>query len=240
MFAPLWLSHCDFFFVFECGVSDFFGGFQHPTVNGCPTASCNFGALVIRVSEVAHLCPTLFDPMDCILPGFSIHGIFQARVLEWVAISFCRGFSQPRDWTRVSRIVGRRFTIWATREVLVRGEEHISSYSTSLKSHTFRPIVWMTIIPKMFSHFCEGSEPHVRLPGLGVQQMVLEFSGNPTLKASGILLQKLHRTGRSRDSTLGGHKQNLLHTKTQGKGAVTPQETEAQLPASISGSPVEV
>ena len=56
--------------------------------------------------------------MDCSLPGFSDHGIFQARVLEWVAISFSRESSQPRDRTRVSRIVGRRFTIWAIREVL--------------------------------------------------------------------------------------------------------------------------
>ena len=39
-------------------------------------------------SEVAQLCPTLSDPMDCSLPGSSIHGIFQARVLEWVAIAF--------------------------------------------------------------------------------------------------------------------------------------------------------
>ena len=49
-------------------------------------------------------------------PGIS-HGIFQARVLEWVAISFSRGSSRPRNWTLVSRIVGRCFTIWATREV---------------------------------------------------------------------------------------------------------------------------
>ena len=55
--------------------------------------------------------------MDCSLPGSSVHGIFQARVLEWVTISFSRRSSQPRIWTRVSRIVGRRFTIWATREV---------------------------------------------------------------------------------------------------------------------------
>ena len=45
----------------------------------------------------------------------SIHGISQASILEWVAISFSRGSSPPRDWTRVSRIVGRRFTIWAAR-----------------------------------------------------------------------------------------------------------------------------
>ena len=55
--------------------------------------------------------------MDCSLPGSSVHGIFQAIVLEWITISFSRGSSQPRDWTWVSRIVDRRFTIWATREV---------------------------------------------------------------------------------------------------------------------------
>ena len=58
----------------------------------------------------------LCDPMDCSLPGSSIHGIFQARVLEWVAISFSRRSSQSKDWTQVSHIVGRRFTIRATRE----------------------------------------------------------------------------------------------------------------------------
>ena len=67
-------------------------------------------------SEVAQLCPTLCDPMDCSLPHSSVHGIFQARILEWVAISFSRASSQPRDRTRVSRIVGKHFTIWATRE----------------------------------------------------------------------------------------------------------------------------
>ena len=60
-------------------------------------------------SEVAQSCPTLCDPMDYSLPGFSIHGIFQARILEWGAISFSRRSSHPRDWTRVSLIVGRCF-----------------------------------------------------------------------------------------------------------------------------------
>jgi len=69
------------------------------------------------VCEVAQSYPTLCSPIDCSLPGFSIHGIFQARVLEWGAISFSRGSSQPRDRTQVSHIVGRRFTVWATREV---------------------------------------------------------------------------------------------------------------------------
>ena len=56
----------------------------------------------------------LLGVVDCSLPGSSVHGIFQAIVLEWVAISFSRGSSQPRDQTWVSRIVDRRFTIWAT------------------------------------------------------------------------------------------------------------------------------
>ena len=50
-----------------------------------------------KESEVIHSCPTLCDPMDCNLPGSSVHVIFQARVLEWVAISFSRGSSRPRD-----------------------------------------------------------------------------------------------------------------------------------------------
>ena len=54
--------------------------------------------------------------MDSSLWGSSIHGIFQARVLEGVAISFSRGSSSPRDWTQVSHMGGRCFTIWTTRE----------------------------------------------------------------------------------------------------------------------------
>ena len=67
-------------------------------------------------SEVSWSCPTLCDPMDCNLSGYSDHGIFQAKILEWFAISFSRGSSWPRDQTQVSCIAGRHFTIWATRE----------------------------------------------------------------------------------------------------------------------------
>ena len=66
---------------------------------------------LICESEVTQSCPTLCDAMDLSLPGFSVNGIFQARILEWVAISFSRGSSQPRDQTRVSHIGGRRFTV---------------------------------------------------------------------------------------------------------------------------------
>ena len=65
------------------------------------------------VSEVTQSCLTLCDSVDYSLPGSSVHGILQARILEWVAISFSRGSSWPRDWTRVSRIAGRCFTLWA-------------------------------------------------------------------------------------------------------------------------------
>ena len=65
---------------------------------------------------VAQLCLTVCNPMDCSPPGSSVHGTLQAKILEWVATSFSRGCSQPRDWTQVTFIASRFFTIWATRE----------------------------------------------------------------------------------------------------------------------------
>ena len=65
--------------------------------------------------EVTQSCPTLCNLMDCSLPGSSVHGIFQARILEWVATSFSRGSSQPRARTRVSETAGSLFTIWPTK-----------------------------------------------------------------------------------------------------------------------------
>ena len=62
--------------------------------------------------KVTQSCPTVCDPMD-----FTVHGILQVRILEWIAFPFSRGSSQPRDWTQVSCIAGRFSTSWATREV---------------------------------------------------------------------------------------------------------------------------
>ena len=78
-------------------------------VTSWPTGGCG-GCLVTK------LCVTLCHPMDCSPPGSSIHGIFQARILEWVAISFSRGSSQPRDGTHVSCIDRQILYYWATRE----------------------------------------------------------------------------------------------------------------------------
>ena len=67
-------------------------------------------------AESLQSCPALCDLMDCSPPGSSVHGIFQARILKWVAMPSSRGSSQPRDQTQVSCIVDVFFTIWVTRE----------------------------------------------------------------------------------------------------------------------------
>ena len=60
---------------------------------------------IFKSSEVTQSCPTLCDPMDRSPPGSSVHEILQARILEWVAVSFSRGSSQPRDWTWVFTVL---------------------------------------------------------------------------------------------------------------------------------------
>ena len=72
--------------------------------------------------KVAQSCPTLCDPKD-----YTVHGILQARILQWVAVPFSRGSSQPRDWTQVSRIAGGFFTSWATREAQARVKQPVIS-----------------------------------------------------------------------------------------------------------------
>ena len=78
---------------------------------------------------VGQLCPTLCNPMDCSAPGFSVCGILQARILEWVAMPSSRGSSQPRDRTQGSHTAGRFFTVWSTRELPTFGNSlEISDY----------------------------------------------------------------------------------------------------------------
>ena len=95
-------------------------------------------------SEVAQSCPTLCDPVDCSLPGSSVHGILQARILEWVAISFSRGSSWPRDQTQVSCIGGRCFNLWATREALISGINVKDSFLAMSPAdlHKIQTTVW--------------------------------------------------------------------------------------------------
>ena len=90
--------------------------------------------------------------MDCSLPGSSIRGILQAGILEWFAISFSRRSSQSRDWTWVSRIVGRRFTIWATKEVRMSDSSWVT---TQLRLSGYRTVIitYDTVIVQFFCVF---------------------------------------------------------------------------------------
>ena len=78
--------------------------------------------------KVTQLCPTLYNPMAC-----TVHGILQARILEWVAFPFSRGSSQPKNRTRVSCIAGGFLTSWATREAQTRVDaKHPAGHRTVL------------------------------------------------------------------------------------------------------------
>ena len=76
----------------------------------------NYGQAVLLCSSVTKLCSTHCDPMDCSLPGSSVHGIYHARILEWVAISFSKASPWPRDQTHVSCIGKQILYHWATSE----------------------------------------------------------------------------------------------------------------------------
>ena len=71
---------------------------------------------LMHACSIAQLCPTLWDPMDCSPPGSSVHGISQARILEWVSISFPRKSPQPREWTFVRQVLYRSST-WEVHEI---------------------------------------------------------------------------------------------------------------------------
>ena len=91
--------------------------------------------------------------MDCSLPGSSLHGIFQAIVLEWIAISFSRGSSQPRDQTRVSCIVDRCFTVWATREQCMATNENWWAFSPLFQNHLSKGLRGCTLLLCRFKRF---------------------------------------------------------------------------------------
>ena len=92
-----------------------------------------FVLLLAKWSEVAQSCPTLCDPVDCSPPCSSVHGIFQARVLKWVATSFSRGYSRPRNRTQVTCIVSK--TLYRL-------------------SHQGSLCCWYLILNSHFIHFC--------------------------------------------------------------------------------------
>ena len=93
--------------------------------------------------SVSHSVVSDYEPMDCSSTGFSVHGILQARILEWVAIPFSSWSFQARDWIWVSCTAGSLFAIWATREALQRqdiekqlqGEEHWLGWGPRTSHH---------------------------------------------------------------------------------------------------------
>ena len=139
--ATLWVWKWPTIQTKECVLVELIVGLQFlqslcPTnhfFNGVIMLSCLFKASIRRRDEanvivqvfnalcvysVTQLCPTLCDPMNCSPPRSSVHGILQARILEWVAISHFRGSSQPREWTQVSCIAGRFSFCFSCRQIL--------------------------------------------------------------------------------------------------------------------------
>ena len=103
--------------------------------------------------KVTQSCPTVWDPMDC-----TVHGILQARILEWVAFPFSRGSSQPRDRTQVSCIAGGFFTSWATREAHYIMSSNISLFTQSrscIKIGRYYLVSFSKIL-KFSDHLCSS------------------------------------------------------------------------------------
>ena len=126
--------------------------------------------------KVAQSCLTLCDPMD-----YTVHGILWARILEWVAIPFSRGSSQPRDRTQVSHIAGRFLTSWATREALIPKDGDLDFRIWML----FREDVWLNKLGRMLMGInpiiCPSVSvgcrtkfwPGVRMPRVGLVELRL-------------------------------------------------------------------
>ena len=107
---------------------------------------CHFFLQCMKVtseSEVTQLCPTLSDPMDCSLPGSSIHGIFQARVLEWVAIAFSN-----RDMLNFYQILGSCFKgTWRSRRTIPWMLQSQSGLSSGLDHPVTAPVTrWFMVL----------------------------------------------------------------------------------------------
>ena len=100
--------------------------------------------------SVAQSCRTLCDPMDCSLLDFSVPGIFQARILEWVATSFSRRSSQPRGQTWVSCIAGRFFTTSANWEYHLYLIDYIRSWRIFLDDllHSVRQTLLLLLLSR--------------------------------------------------------------------------------------------
>ena len=145
---------------------------------------------------VAQSCPTLCDPMNCSLPGSSVHGILQARIPEWVAISFSKASSPPRDQTQASCIAGRFFTLWATRRP--QWQENSGQSTTTYQRASNKTLWWWSWSQKEDDCLCvylchqwnrwvflvsinQGRESHSRETGLMIMGQNSIGTGNSGL-----------------------------------------------------------
>ena len=128
-FSPIWYSSSN-----ECPVLLFSESSNH---------------IVLESVLLIQSYPTLWDPVNYSLPGSSVHGVFQARVLEWIAISSSKGSSPPRDLTWVSCLGRWFFTIWDTREaspeILVHVRETNKTPFQTLSELFERKLKWSRI-----------------------------------------------------------------------------------------------
>ena len=136
------------------------------TSRGYPSSSSTCFCLVTKAY------PILWDPMDCNLPGSSVHGISQARILVWVTISFSRGSACPRDQIHISCTGRGILYCWATREA-------------SLSVWTPSKALYLILYPKLFCSFslkkwpkiAEALQPQNMNPtlGLGIKYESLSY-----------------------------------------------------------------
>ena len=121
------------------------------TVNWCSHCGKPYGGfstVLKRTIVCVPPCPTLCDPTDCSPPGPSVHGISQARMLEWVAIPFYRGSSWPRDWTHIYCISGNFFTTEPPRKL--RTVIWSSSSTLGIRPVKMNSLIWKGTCTPMF------------------------------------------------------------------------------------------
>ena len=160
----------------------------------CPPlllTSLIFPSIIVVSSESHSLVTDSCNPMDCSLPGSSVHGILQARILEWIAISFSRGYFWPGNQTPVSCIAGRFFTDWAMREapsimvfsnesvLRIRWPKYWSSASIlPMNTQDWSPLGWSGWI-SLLSKDSQESSPIPQFKS--INSSVLSFLYSPTL-----------------------------------------------------------
>ena len=156
-------------------------------------------------SLVAIVVSDSCNPIDCSLPGSSVHGILQARILEWVAISFSRGSSRPRNQTLVSYLAGRFFYQLSCREACYSleerqiGKSHIAGEDSSMfvaffwlqDSAFFHQDLSPALFKLMYTEFGRHSQPET-FPWGSMQWIVAYLSWE---RASFVYFQK---SGRNR------------------------------------------